>query len=86
VIVKQIVSSPPFDVTKLTDYRKAKENELHYYIAAEINADTFQQEFTIGDGKLYGKFENAKLDENKQYKVAERAMTRDNEVKSLAYS
>lgn len=85
VIVKEMVKSPSFDAARLTDYKTAKGKGLNYYITAELKLDAFQDnpEFVLGDGKRYGKFNNVKLDENKMYEIAERALTGETQVISL---
>jgi hypothetical protein len=83
VIVEEGVSTPSLDVTKLTDYDKAKENKLHYYIAAEISTnpdETFTHIFTLGDGKEYNGYKNMKLEKGNKYNVSQRALTRDEKV------
>ena len=51
-----------FDETLLTNYQKAQDDGLSYYITGEI--DSFREEtkmFTIGDGQRYGEYYNAPL-------------------------
>lgn len=54
-----------FDESLLSNYQKAKEDGLNYWITAEISP--FQEEtklFTIGDGQKYGSYFNAPLPKN----------------------
>ena len=68
-----------FDAAKLTDYYKAKEDRLHYYITAHIRisppAQAFARSFTLGDENVYGGYKNMKLVRGKRYHVFQRAMT-----------
>jgi hypothetical protein len=86
VIVVEVVVDTLFDVTKLTNYKKAKEDKLHYYIAAEISTnpdETFPQIFTLGDGKQYNGYKNMKLEKGNKYNVSQRALTRDENMVRL---
>lgn len=85
MIVVEVVDTSSFDETKVTDYDKAKEDGLHYYIAAEISTDRkkFPQIFTLGDGKQYNGYKNMKLEHGKEYHVSQRALTQDEKIVRL---
>jgi hypothetical protein len=74
VIVVSLVESDfvksEFDTNLLTNYQKAMEDGLNFWITGEI--DPFQEEkrsFTIGDGLNYGKYFNAPLKTTKNLHV-----------------
>ena len=45
------------------------ENNLNAYITAQISKFDFPGEFTIGDGKTYGKYENSPLEKDMVYNI-----------------
>ena len=55
----------------------AEKAGLDFYITAEIPAKDVLTEtsFTVGDNEMYGSYLNAKLKEEKLYKIYMRAMT-----------
>lgn len=72
-------SDSSFDAAKLTNYYKAKENGLPYYIAAQISTaqpgQTFPRTLILGDENVYNAYKNMKLVNGKSYQVFQRAMT-----------
>ena len=62
---------------QLSNYSYSKENEIDYYITAEITQESADWPFTItlGDGSRYGAYVNAALEKGKTYKVYERAIS-----------
>ena len=60
-----------FDIDLIGNYKKAQEEGLPYYIAAEIQP--FREDsqiFTVGDGRNYGKYFNAPVKNlNEQFKA-----------------
>lgn len=77
-----------FDESLLTDYQKAKEDGLSYYITAEI--EPFQQEtkeFVIGDGARYGSnYFNAPLPENRHFHIMIGILSRVFDEQKVTYS
>ncbi|XP_076042898.1 tyrosine-protein kinase Wsck [Oratosquilla oratoria] len=53
----------------LTDYNKAMKVGLPYYITAEFTPENFYRRFTVGDGKMYGKYFNAPLISNVDHHI-----------------
>ena len=78
-----------FDESKLTNYNKAKETGLSYYIAAELipRSGKFPKKllFTVGDGKKYRGYQNVELQMGKTYKVYQRALTKDDHEEVFIY-
>lgn len=75
-----------FDESLLTNYQKAQEDGLSYYITGEI--DAFLEEtiiFTIGDGRSYGEYFNPPLPE-KHFHVLVGILSRLNNEKQISYS
>ena len=69
--------------SKLKDANNANNENLNFYIAAEIpNAPVYKKswEFTVGDDKMYEGFVNKPLEMGEEYVIFQRALTRDNEV------
>jgi endothelial-specific receptor tyrosine kinase len=77
-----------FNELLLTTYEKAKDEGISYYIAAEIDAETFLEEtktFTIGDNRMYGKYFNAPLP-TKHFGVLIGIVSRLNEEEKTTFS
>ncbi|XP_017020464.1 putative inactive tyrosine-protein kinase Wsck [Drosophila kikkawai] len=59
--------SQPFDAQLLGSWQKAQQDGLPYYIAAELDYDRPEdnrtRSFVVGDGKRYGRYHNAPLDQ-----------------------
>lgn len=70
IIVERVDDSlsQPFDTSLLSDWKKAQEDGLPYYIAAELDYDRPEdnrtRRFIVGDGKRYGRFVNMPLNAN----------------------
>ena len=65
--------------TSIDDYKTSNCAELSecYYIAAELqNNDT---DFIVGDGKMYGKYENVKLEPATTYYIYTRGVSYNND-------
>ena len=72
--------------SKLTDANSAREENLNFYITAEIGNDPLHGkswEFTVGDDTAQGAFVNKALERGEEYVIFQRAMTRDNDVSKL---
>uniref|UniRef100_A0A1B0BEZ6 Protein kinase domain-containing protein n=1 Tax=Glossina palpalis gambiensis TaxID=67801 RepID=A0A1B0BEZ6_9MUSC len=54
--------SQAFDAKLLGTLHEAEDNGLPYYIAAELDYINGSRKFTVGDGKLYGRYKNSPLD------------------------
>ena len=69
--------------SKLKDVNGAKNDNLNFYVAAEIENDPVHEQswkFTVGDGKSYGIYTNEGLKGGESYIVYQRAITRENNV------
>ncbi|KAH8251637.1 hypothetical protein KR038_003453 [Drosophila bunnanda] len=59
--------SQPFDAQLLGSWQKAQQDGVPYYIAAELDYDRPEdnrtRSFVVGDGKRYGRYHNAPLDQ-----------------------
>ncbi|XP_043652930.1 putative tyrosine-protein kinase Wsck [Drosophila teissieri] len=59
--------SQPFDAQLLGSWQQAQQDEVPYYIAAELDYDRPEdnrtRRFVVGDGKRYGRFINKPLDQ-----------------------
>lgn len=60
IVVINETEPAPFYEENLDTWEKAQELGLKYWIAAEIAPDWFDthEEFVVGDGRFYGKYEN----------------------------
>ncbi|KAL9950698.1 hypothetical protein ACROYT_G043239 [Oculina patagonica] len=61
----------------------ANKDNLNFYLAAEIENNPVRKEsweFTIGDDKKYGAYENKGLEKGEKYVVYQRAVTHDKDV------
>ena len=68
---------------KLKDVNNANEENLNFYIAAEIsNAPVYKEswKFTVGDDTMPGGFVNKALERGEEYVIYQRALTHDNDV------
>ena len=61
-------------------YRDAQTNGDRFYIAAEFKRGQLPAEFILGNGKIYGNYENAPLKPETQYKAYLRGVTAHNGV------
>ena len=69
--------------SKLDDASSPKEDNVNFYIAAEIPNDPVYEEsrkFTIGDDTTHGGFVNKALQGGEEYVIFQRAVTRDKDV------
>ena len=67
--------------SKLND--NANKDNLNFYIAAEIQNNPVHEEsweFTVGDDRKYGAYENRGLERGENYVVYQRAVTLDKDV------
>jgi len=72
--------------SKLTDGDNVSEENLNFYITAEIRNDPLHKkswEFTVGDDTAQGAFVNKALERGEEYVIFQRAMTRDSDVSKL---
>ena len=72
--------------SKLTDGNNVSEENLNFYITAEIGNDPLHKkswEFTVGDDTAQGTFVNKALERGEEYVIFQRAVTRDNDVSKL---
>jgi len=59
-------------------YKEAQTNGDRLYIAAQFNRGELPAEFILGNGKIYGGYENAPLEPESRYKVYVRGITEHN--------
>ena len=80
-VSKQSTSSLP---ETILDYKEAIANGDRYYIAArfERNIEQVPRKFVLGDGEIYGGYNNAPLEPMTIYKVYVRAATEVNGVRN----
>ena len=80
-VSKQSTSSLP---KIILGYKKAMANGDRYYIAARFDRHKEQvpKKFVLGDGEVYGCYNNAPLEPMTKYKVYVRAATEVNRVRS----
>ena len=80
-VSKREANSVPDDIV---GYKEAETNGDRFYIAAEFKRGELPAEFILGNGKIYGGYENAPLQPETQYKAYLRGVTEHNGV-SLHY-
>ena len=61
-------------------YKEAEANGDSFYIAAEFKRGELPPEFILGNGKVYGRYENAPLQPETRYKACLRGITENNGV------
>ena len=68
----------------ILDYKGAMASRNRYYIAAKFNRDKEQvpRKFVLGDGEIYGGYNNAPLEPMTKYKMYVRAATEVNGVRN----
>jgi len=69
--------------SKLDDASSPKEDNVNFYIAAEIPNDPVYEgswKFTIGDDTTHGGFVNKALERGEEYIIFQRAVTRVEDV------
>ena len=73
---------PKDSKNNLKSFDEAAAENINFYIAFEIPAEnvTVDSRFTVGDGKKYGSYLNAKLQEGKRYIVFVRAVSEEKKV------
>ena len=72
--------------SNIGDYKNASQNNLKYYITAELKNDPVYQDawnFFVGDGEEKEGFINEKLQRGKMYAVYQRAITYDEKVSDI---
>ena len=64
-------------------FHEAKRNGDRFYVAANLSRKSLNasKKFVLGDGKIYGGYENAKLEPGTKYKAYIRGVTEANGVK-----
>jgi len=62
-------------------YKEAQTNGDRLYIAAQFNRGELPAEFILGNGKIYGGYENAPLEPESRYKVYVRGITEHDGVR-----
>ena len=67
----------------LRDYHSARRDNIPFYIAAEFTPDYFLNTFVVGDGKMYGKYYNAPLQEGVDYHILLGVTSTINDTKSV---
>jgi len=85
-VVDEAENLPDDYDSKLTDANNASEENLNFYISAEIGNDPLHRkswEFIVGDDTTHGGFVNKALKRGEEYVIFQRAMTRDNDVSKL---
>lgn len=73
---REIVSLP----NEIYGYKEAKANGDPFYIAAQFDRGKLPDEFILGNGKMYGGYENAPLEPETKYRAYLRAVTEHNGV------
>ena len=76
-VSKREANSVPDDVF---GYEEAQTNGDRFYIAAQFNRGELPAEFIIGNGKIYGGYDNAPLEPETRYKAYLRGVTKHNGV------
>lgn len=76
-VSKREANSVPDDIF---GYKEAEKNGDRFYIAAEFKRGQLPAEFILGNGKIYGDYENAPLEPETQYKAYLRGVTEHNGV------
>ena len=74
---KREANSVPDDIF---GYKEAKTNGDSFYIAAQFRRGELPPEFILGNGKMYGGYENAPLQPETRYKAYLRGVTEHNGV------
>ncbi|RZC35618.1 tyrosine-protein kinase Wsck, partial [Asbolus verrucosus] len=69
VVVLNEDSGQIFQDQLLKSYSEAKNDGTSYYIAAELKPESIKNNFIVGDGNYYGKYYNAPLESNVNYKI-----------------
>ena len=67
----------------ISGYKEAQTNGDRFYIAAEFKRGELPAEFILGNGKIYGDYENAPLEPETRYKAYLRGVTNHNGVSLL---
>ena len=89
IIVIDETNPAPFHETSLTNWTKANELGLNYWIAAEVNPSFFNdhREFVVGDNNYYGPYYNfGPLESNRDYHVTIGAVSTLNGVTKVSYA
>ena len=68
----------------ISGYKEAQTNGDRFYIAAEFKRGELPAEFILGNGKIYGDYENAPLEPETRYKAYLRGVTNHNGVSLLS--
>lgn len=76
-VSKREANSVPDDIF---GYKEAKTNGDRFYIAAQFTRGELPAEFILGNGKIYGGYENAPLQPETRYKAYLRGVTEHNGV------
>ncbi|XP_013784438.1 receptor-type tyrosine-protein phosphatase mu-like, partial [Limulus polyphemus] len=87
IIVEKADNKAGIDETKLQDYKGSVENNITYYITAELDASEVSKHrrfyFIVGDEKNYGRFMNVALRTGERYNIRIRTIAQlDMEEKS----
>ncbi|XP_018329507.1 putative tyrosine-protein kinase Wsck isoform X2 [Agrilus planipennis] len=75
-----------FQPESLKSFQESKEDELGYYIAAELQPKQVLEDFVVGDGKTYGGFYNAPLNPNSNYLIIEGMVSSAGNITKVVYS
>ena len=76
-VSKREANSVPDDIS---GYKEAETNGDRFYIAAQFTRGELPAEFILGNGKMYGGYENAPLQPETRYKAYLRGVTEHNGV------
>ena len=77
-VSKREANSLPDDIFS---YKEAETNGDRFYIAAQFTRGKLPAEFILGNGKMYGVYENAPLQPETRYKAYLRGVTDNNGVR-----
>ena len=84
VIVELVSKVSKRETVSLPDeiygYKEAQANRDRFYIAAQFDRGKLPDEFILGNGKMYGGYENAPLEPETKYRAYLRAVTEHNGV------
>ncbi|KAL9973661.1 hypothetical protein ACROYT_G020143 [Oculina patagonica] len=78
VLAKVTKRDTPSLPDKIFGYKEAQANSDQFYITAQFDRGKLPDEFTLGNGKFYGGYENAPLQPGTYYTVYLRAVTEHN--------
>ncbi|XP_045473038.1 putative tyrosine-protein kinase Wsck [Harmonia axyridis] len=85
VVILDEVAKGIFQPEYLKNYQESVENDLNYYITAELLPEQINANFTIGNKKQYGLYYNAPLLSSVRYNVLVGIVSKYNNVTKVSY-